>query len=409
MIHVCYGLYDRFGNYSKFVGTSMLSIFLNTDSEITIHILHDNTLSEKNKKIFEEMTRAHKQKINFYNVEVLQAEKVFEYRQKLGRIINTNFSIGALYRLLIPYFFSDLEKIIYLDADIIFNLDINELWNLEISDKPLAAAAENDLITNYKPFAMKNFLIANNFINAEDYFNSGVLIFNMPKFLECEKELNSAVDFVVSHPQCVWVDQDILNCCFSKNYFRLPAKFDVFVNHERIVRQSHEIFPAIYHYIGNSLNFDMNDVFNRLWMNYFFKTAWLDLNVISNIFNCFQEFDAKARKNLLDLSAAMSGKRRIFFMELNNFDKVKKLFKINKSEEIIDATKEDSFKILLKRLKKFRDTSFFILLVNDYETANEKLSQEGFVEGENFMNAMDFLSVLHGKAPIDTYFLARAI
>lgn len=29
MIHVCFGLYDKNGTYSKFTGTSMLSIFEN--------------------------------------------------------------------------------------------------------------------------------------------------------------------------------------------------------------------------------------------------------------------------------------------------------------------------------------------------------------------------------------------
>ena len=48
MIDICYGLYDRNGRYSKFVGTSMVSIFENTSEKITIHILHDNTLTEDN-------------------------------------------------------------------------------------------------------------------------------------------------------------------------------------------------------------------------------------------------------------------------------------------------------------------------------------------------------------------------
>lgn len=409
MIHVCYGLYDKFGNYSKFVGTSMISIFLNTKSEVTVHILHDNTLSEKNLKRFMEIAETYSQKVKFYNVEVLQAEKISEFRQRLGRIIDTNFSIGTLYRLLIPYVLADLKKIIYLDADIIVNLDINELWSVEIANKPLAATAEKDIVTNYEETGMENFLMQQDLVSTQDYFNAGVLILNLPKILAYETELTAAVEFVIAHPQCTWFDQDILNFCFSKNYFRLPAKFDIFVNHERIVRRCNEIFPAVYHYIGASLNFDMSDNFNRLWMKYFFKTPWLNLDVIGRIFNCFQEFNSQAQKKLIELSAAISGKRRIFFVELNNFEVIKQIFKIGKSEEIIDATKPDSVKILLKRLKKLRGTGFFILLVRDYQALRENLSATGFVEGTDFIDAMEFLSVEHGKEPVDTYFLARAI
>ena len=30
MIHICFGLYDKTGRYSKFTGTTMLSLFENT-------------------------------------------------------------------------------------------------------------------------------------------------------------------------------------------------------------------------------------------------------------------------------------------------------------------------------------------------------------------------------------------
>lgn len=32
MVHVCFGLYDKSGHYSKFIGTTMLSIFSNIDT-----------------------------------------------------------------------------------------------------------------------------------------------------------------------------------------------------------------------------------------------------------------------------------------------------------------------------------------------------------------------------------------
>ena len=52
MIHVCYGLYDKNGHYSKFTGTSILSMFENTNEDVTVHILHDNTLTQENRDKF---------------------------------------------------------------------------------------------------------------------------------------------------------------------------------------------------------------------------------------------------------------------------------------------------------------------------------------------------------------------
>ncbi len=50
MIHVCYAMRDESGKYSKFVGTSMLSMFENTREKITVHLIHDSTLSHESRK-----------------------------------------------------------------------------------------------------------------------------------------------------------------------------------------------------------------------------------------------------------------------------------------------------------------------------------------------------------------------
>jgi len=52
MIHVCYGIYDDTGRYSKFTGMSILSMFENTRTEVTVHLLHDDTLTDDNRDKF---------------------------------------------------------------------------------------------------------------------------------------------------------------------------------------------------------------------------------------------------------------------------------------------------------------------------------------------------------------------
>lgn len=52
MIHVCYALYDKNGKYSKLTGTSICSLFENTKAWVTIHLLHDHTLTEENRAKF---------------------------------------------------------------------------------------------------------------------------------------------------------------------------------------------------------------------------------------------------------------------------------------------------------------------------------------------------------------------
>ncbi len=51
MIHVCFSLYDASGAYSKYTGTAICSVLENTKENITIHLLHDSTLTEKNRSV----------------------------------------------------------------------------------------------------------------------------------------------------------------------------------------------------------------------------------------------------------------------------------------------------------------------------------------------------------------------
>ena len=54
-IHVCYGMTDNYGTYSKITGTSICSIFENTNEPVSVHIIHDFTLTDRNREKFIEL------------------------------------------------------------------------------------------------------------------------------------------------------------------------------------------------------------------------------------------------------------------------------------------------------------------------------------------------------------------
>ena len=144
MIHVCFALHDEIGRYSKFTGTAMLSLFENTNSQVTVHLLHDNTLTRDNREKFIYLAGRYEQAVKFYNVEELCADKISEMTALIPSLKNSRLSNAAIYRLIIPQLLSVcIDKCIYLDSDIIVNSDIKELWQVELADKqPLVAVPE---------------------------------------------------------------------------------------------------------------------------------------------------------------------------------------------------------------------------------------------------------------------------
>ena len=197
MIHICFGLHDGSGKYSKFIGTSMASIFEKTSSPVTIHILHDATLTSNNREKFYELAEKYNQSVEFHDIEQLCPNEINFLREKLADRIDSRFSIGAFYRLLIKKIIKT-GKIIYLDADIVVNLDINELWQHDLANFPVAAVPEVDATQKF--IITNKFLLNTGFVKVQDYFCSGVIIFNLDRL--DEKFFYDGAQFLANNPAC---------------------------------------------------------------------------------------------------------------------------------------------------------------------------------------------------------------
>ena len=404
MIHICYGLYDRDGHYSKFVGTSITSICENTKEQLMIHILHDNTLTKSNLDKINYVANYYDQQIKFYNVEALVPDKVEEMKQKLPKILASHYSIATLYRLLLPELMKDKKKILYIDADTIINRDIKDLWNFNIEQYPLAALPEIEAGSDPQKIPM----CAKGFIKAENYFNAGVLILNLDYLRKNEDLILSGYDVLNENPEFMYFDQDILNHCFSENYLKLTKDFNCFVFRER-ERDVNEIGAMIYHYLFFSLKLDANDVFNRLFFNYFKKTPWFDIDVFTNIHHKVAELYDDRQRFLLHTIIGLEGKKRSYFLGRNNFEAIKSIFAVKSEDALLDANQPNALNNMIDKLKKHKGKIVFLIFVDRYTALRNILLQLNFVEGRDFMNGMEFLPMQFRNTVLDTNFIVRAM
>lgn len=426
MIHVCFAIYDKNGRYSKFTGTSMLSMFENSHAEVTVHLLHDNTLTQDNRDKFSCIAKSYGQIIKFYNVEEICAAEIKNIEELFKNYPQYDkFTIGASYKLLIPQAIPEsIEKIIYLDSDTIINLDVIELWNIDLENKPLAAVAENNLIQdgNYTEYAKNIFydeikkifpMCEYGWVNPDDYFNNGILIFNLKRLRENEKEsLSDGIKFLAENFKSQCFDQDIFNYCFSKNYFKLPKKYNVSVMENRAMKRRN-VENRILHYIHSSLNTDMQDIFNDIWFSYFVKTSWFTKDTIAHLDEGFRQItkqnQSASKIFALKMTSIVAGKERVFFAPPQIIDSVKKVFFVRADEEIILLENHSSFKLLIDSMKNsIGKKIFFIFFFEGYQQLKSLLTDSGFVEERDFINAAIFLSDSNG-VQLDTYQLIKAM
>ena len=259
----------------------------------------------------------------------------------------------------------------------------------------------------------KNFWLCRlGFVADENYFNSGVLLININALKSSENIFYNACDFVRKYPDCRLFDQDVLNHCFSSRALKLPAEFNSFIRWER--HQKRGVENKMYHFVGtflgDGLNFDLNDPFNKLYFSYFAKTPWFGLETLDNISKALEEVNKTQRASTLNMIRLLGKRDRAFFTEHNNIPAVKALFEVDDKELVIDASNSDALMkalIALNHPAGQRKKIIFIFSGN-YLAFRDFLRGQQFVEGVDFVNAMPFVSNLLG-IPTESHSIVRAL
>ena len=222
-IHVVLAVYDPSGTYSQHAGVVMTSIFENTHSKVTVHILHDDTLTEDNRRKFLRTAEKYSQGIELHDV--------MEYRKRIGNYLEDffagHYTVGMLYKLtihdIIPF-----TKVIYLDGDVMVNLDIKELWDIEVEDNYIAAAYDEVVLRNgASAISFWPLLCRLNGYRYSTYINSGVLVMNLTKIRGLGNFLQDSIDWLKMHihqPSCG--DQDVFNALFYGHIKHLNQRFN---------------------------------------------------------------------------------------------------------------------------------------------------------------------------------------
>lgn len=154
-------------NFAQHLTVMLCSCLFNFSKEYFLHVfVLDGGISLKKKDIIKNVFLNYKNaKITFLPI---NSHKYIKFKK------NPFLSEVSYYRIDLPNILPNLNKIIYLDCDIIVLGDITEIWNTDMKDKVIIAAQE-DIWTKeiYDNFFKSNYKI--------DYFNSGVMLLDLQK------------------------------------------------------------------------------------------------------------------------------------------------------------------------------------------------------------------------------------
>lgn len=391
IIHIGFGLHDKTGHYSVWVGTVMQSILEHTDSRICFHILHDETLSIDNKYKLEKVARSGSSIIEFHKIDENDFSVV---KNQMSR-----FTIGTMFRCSLPELLPNLNRIIYLDADLFVNRDIKELWDVDICEYCLAGVADEGVdIHNYPK-------ILNKYpgIKKESYFNAGVLYMNLKKLREFGNLKKLVVDFLVENPEAGLPDQDALNVIFHNKVLYLDGSWNQFVFMHR-KDNVEKLDKAIFHYAAALLMLYSHSQIDLEYFRTICRTPWIDYEMNHQFEQCFDRMNDRVYQyqNMLQLLSNPDVKH-IFYGEENELLKTlyQRIHLKGGDYRVLEYAKNMESDILpCKDLSVLKDEKSPIIIFVNWESddcsAIQNLEELGFKNGKDFFVVERFFSFFDG-------------
>ncbi len=399
-IHAAYPVYDSDGRYSKFAGVSACSLLRNTAAPVTLHLLHNRAFPEESRQKFRELTDRCGQEIRFYDMDARFPGEMAALRQEVPAVALDEGRVGMFYRLFLTALLPpEVHRCLYLDADTVVALDIAELWREATGESGLAAVPESAMSYGAGYTARsgaKKYICDAGLVRYEDYFNAGVLLLDLDRLRQQPRLFPAGIAFLREHPQCEFLDQDILNYLFAGKYHKLPERYNTLVDQEVLVRRRNETGPRIYHYASRILGVDLGNAYNALFFRYFCRSPWCDEDSFRRIFDAAGLAQRRAQMAAQQVLRLMAGKERAFFSRRQNEAALSRLFGRRRQELFLTADDADSLDRLQAAMREGDGARFFLLFVSSYEAVASLLTAAGFTEGEDFLDGMELLAEEQG-------------
>ena len=262
-------------NYAQHIAVVIASIMAKTKERVCFYVINDNISKDKIEKL-KNTADTFKAQIEFITV----SEDKF-----INVYLSGHVSKAAYFRLaLADILRNDIEKVIYLDVDLLVFDDINKLWQIDLENLPLAAVPDYGIMASVRLCKQKNQVIG--LPVGEKYFNSGVLVVNLKEWRK--EDYTKQILEIINNNQLPHHDQDALNKLFMHKWKELELRWNVIppiyylfnkVVFNKKLRNSAlkaKSDIAILHYAGSykPWQFKMYNGFNDKYYYFFALTAF---------------------------------------------------------------------------------------------------------------------------------------
>ena len=224
-------------NFIDIAEEAIFSISYNNKEHINFYLMYAQIPQpkiDKLRKFIEERCNNSLYPIKFSIPEVTNIPQILD---------GTFVGIEAYYRIFAPFVLpQELDKILYLDVDLICTGSLKELYDEDLEDNYYIAASDSGVTTKD--------LIRLDIPTNYTYINNGVTLINLKKIRE-DFTIQQIIDLIIEQSKdLLYLDQDFMNKNFYKNIKVVSNKYNWLVKTCKYKDMPYK--PIILHYAGSN-------------------------------------------------------------------------------------------------------------------------------------------------------------
>lgn len=159
------------------------------------------------------------------------------------------FSIETYSRLFCAFYLPEnVDRILYLDVDMICTGDISELYDISLEGKIWAGAEDRDI--------EEKDLLRLGLPKDYKYINAGVALINVEKLRKNYSEQDILEPIIKNHREWIYLDQDFVNKIFAGDIKVVSNKYNLLAKSTRYSSLKEK--PLIIHYAGSVKPWDQD-------------------------------------------------------------------------------------------------------------------------------------------------------
>ncbi len=389
--------YSSDSNYAEQLAVSMASILCNADKQekINFYIL-DGGLSSQDKQNIEILKNIKDFSINYLEINEEDFKSCPILKEKDEKYSSYHVTLPTYFRFKLASLLPKIDKILYLDCDVIVRSSLDELYS--IPNKDIAALMILDAESKQESKR----------INSKNYFNAGVMLINLDYWRKNNVEKRLFKYAKENADSILWQDQDVINIVLQNEIKKVSEKwnFQYFLYEKIDVKKLADV--KIFHLAGRFkpwlIPFD-HPVYNYYYY-YLVMTPWKnkaiqykemamgktlknniggrETNILVNATDAdlqkvYSEFD-KIYKTFDEVKTVIHNESDLKISKV--YEEISKNYEFTKNI-VSEISEKDTVKTDEKISKVYEEIS------KNYEYTNEKIGNEIQIINEKILSEID--------------------